>query len=179
MERTLYLEIADIFAEAIDFEHKGERFYREEERLTHDLEGKRMFAKLAGDEAAHAYWLEKWRAGLLATGSIAMLSQQLLNARLGGLRKIRFPAPTAFARSTPDANRLDALNRGIQTEVESRDFYKQAAGLVKEGQGKAIFAHLAEIEEQHRVLLQGEYDYLTNTGIFFGLPDFTLEALVE
>jgi len=164
---------------ALDFERRGEEFYREAGKLTADPTGKQVFAGLANDERAHASWIQRAIDGVQKGGSYPDLQEGLEVRRLGAVRPPDFPAAQAYAAGRPNAHQLDALKRGIQTEVESRDFYAQAAQLTDDPAGRAMFAKLAEVEEEHRFLLKSEYDYLTKTGMYFGVPEFSVEALPD
>ncbi len=169
----------DMLLFALNFERDGERFYREAAELTTDRTGKRMFTKLAADEHEHARWIEQSLQSLRDTGSFPHPGHPALPPDLADLRPPAFPSAEAYAGARPNAHEIDALKRGVRTEEESRDFYAQAAERIADPDGRALLAGLSEVEEGHRVLLQGELDYLTKTGMYFGRPDFSLEAMVE
>jgi rubrerythrin len=48
--------------------------------------------------------------------------------------------------------------------------------LVDDPNARAMYAYLVEQEEGHRMILQGEYDYLAGTGFWFDTQEFNLEA---
>jgi rubrerythrin len=169
--------ISQIISAALAFERQGAQFYQQQVSLTTDPTGKQMFTKLANDELRHAYWLEKMQSEIVQTGSASMPTPNQLATSFGGLTRLDFPAPAAYASGAPDAHQLDALEFGIKIEIESRDFYDRASRQVSDAGAHAVLARFVEVEEQHRILLQGEYDYLTNSGMYFGMPDFTLEGM--
>lgn len=52
----------------------------------------------------------------------------------------------------------EAWRLAIQREQEARDFYAEMADMVEDSALKNLFAHLIEQEENHKRLLEEEYD---------------------
>lgn len=52
----------------------------------------------------------------------------------------------------------EAWRLAIQREQEAKDFYAEMADMVEDSALKSLFAHLIEQEEQHKQLLEQEYD---------------------
>ena len=52
----------------------------------------------------------------------------------------------------------EAWRLAIQREQEARDFYAEMADMVEDSALKNLFAHLIEQEENHKQLLEDEYD---------------------
>ncbi len=52
----------------------------------------------------------------------------------------------------------EAWRLAIQREQEARDFYAEMADMVEDSALKSLFAHLIEQEENHKQLLEDEYD---------------------
>ena len=52
----------------------------------------------------------------------------------------------------------EAWRLAIQREQEARDFYVAMADMVEDSALKNLFAHLTEQEENHKQLLEDEYD---------------------
>lgn len=52
----------------------------------------------------------------------------------------------------------EAWRLAIQREQEARDFYVAMADMVEDSALKNLFAHLIEQEENHKQLLEDEYD---------------------
>jgi rubrerythrin len=55
-------------------------------------------------------------------------------------------------------NLAEAWQLAIQREQEARDFYEEMAGMVEDSALKNLFAHLIEQEENHKQLLEEEYE---------------------
>ncbi|MBI4322606.1 MAG: ferritin family protein [Chloroflexi bacterium] len=161
----------------IENEKSGHSFYTAAAAMTSDPHGKEMFTKLANDELAHLYWLMTVRQSLLATGSFDPEAQKEAEEKGKGVANAIFPRPaTAKAGVKVDTRELDALRRGIDGEKRAVALYREAAEKTTDASGKALFAKLAEWEEDHIRLLEAEYDYITNTGLYFGVSEFILEG---
>lgn len=160
---------------AIDIEKRGHSFYTEASQKTGDPRGRAMFQRLAQDEVRHLAWLNGQKESLQETG-------QWRNVQLTGealsLGQRVFPK-TAGPRSGVKAqtHELEALRRGIQAEKDSMAFYKEMSGKITDPSGRATFLALADEEEKHYFLLQAEHDYLSQSGFYFDMPEFSLEGL--
>lgn len=52
----------------------------------------------------------------------------------------------------------EAWRLAIQREQEARDFYAEMSDMVEDSALKSLFAHLIEQEENHKRLLEKEYE---------------------
>jgi len=174
-------EVMKAIETAIQIEQDGLAFYAEAARQVDDPNGKRMFQSLAKDEAAHLQLFEDAREQLLSGGTWPS-PEQIAAASPGEFGRLSQPSPPIFptgdeVRKTDVPERqLTALQRGIQAEEDSIAFYSEQMEQTADPEGKAMYAYLIEQEQGHRVVLQGEYDYLTNTGFWFDFREFDLEA---
>jgi rubrerythrin len=169
-------QVLEAIETAIQIEKDGLAFYTEAARRTDDPQGKRMFQTLAVDERAHLDLFENAREALLE-GATWLSAEQV--AEISPRRSVRqpiFPAGDAVEAAEVPEYQLDALRRGIQAEEDSIAFYREQMRQTDDPDGKAMYAYLVEQEEGHRVILQGEYDYLTQTGFWFDVREFDLEA---
>lgn len=161
---------------AIQIEKDGLEFYTAAARQTADPSGKKMFQSLARDEAAHLKLFEAVHESLRKDGN--WLSPKQV-AAIGPKRPARppiFPTGNEIKGMQVPERELAALQRGIQAEEDSISFYSEARDKTDDPDGKALYSYLIEQEEGHRAILQGEYDYLTNTGFWFDIREFDLEA---
>ncbi len=60
-----------------------------------------------------------------------------------------------------NADQLRILADAMEVERQGHAFYQEAANLVQDANGKAVFLSIAEDEVEHLKLLQAEYDALT------------------
>jgi rubrerythrin len=169
-------EVLKALETAIQIEKDGLAFYTEAAKQTEDPKGKRMFQTLARDEAAHQELFETTRESLLQEGGWLRTEQILTISPSRSVRAPVFPTGDQIKEVEIPERQLDALRRGIEAERASIQFYSEQRDKVEDPDAKAMYAYLIEQEEGHRTILQGEYDYLTNTGFWFDVREFDLEA---
>jgi rubrerythrin len=161
---------------AIQIEKDGLAFYTKAARQTEDPNGKKMFQSLARDELAHLRLFEDARQALLERGNwlspeeVAAISPKKLD------RPPIFPRGDEVKEAEIPERELAALRQGIQAEEASIAFYSEQVKEVEDPDARAMYAYLIEQEEGHRTILQGEYDFLTQTGFWFDIQEFDLEA---
>lgn len=160
---------------AIQIEKDGLAFYSEAARQTSDPAGRRMFETLARDETAHLRLFESVKASLLEEKGWPTPEQV---AALNPARRLPvFPPVKAGQPLELPQRELAALQRGLRAEEESIDFYTRQMEAAQDADARAMYAYLVEQEQGHRTILQGEYDYMTQTGFWFDAREFTLESM--
>jgi rubrerythrin len=169
-------EVLKALETAIQIEKDGLAFYTEAAKQTEDPKGKRMFQTLAKDEAAHQKLFETARESLLKEGGWLQVEQIEEISPSRSVYAPVFPTGDEINEVEIPERQLDALRRGIEAERASIEFYSEQRDKVEDPDAKAMYAYLIEQEEGHRIILQGEYDYLTNTGFWFDVREFDLEA---
>ena len=161
---------------AIQIEENGLAFYSEMAVQVDNPQAKKMFQTLARDEVAHKKLFERVRQELQESGRwLSAAEVTALSPRT--MRPAVFPVGEAVAGVEVPQRELAALQRGIQAEEESIAFYSQQKDLIDDPAAQEMFDYLIEQEKGHRTILQGEYDYLTNTGFWFDIREFDLEAM--
>ncbi len=161
---------------AIQIEKDGQSFYTQAAQQTNDPKGKKMFQSLARDEAAHLKLFQDTRDALLQG------RDWLSPEEVAAISPRRFERPPIFPKVDKSEGvevpkrQLAALQRGIQAEEASISFYKEQKVQVDDPHAQALYDYLIEQEEGHRTILQGEYDYLTQTGFWFDIREFDLES---
>jgi rubrerythrin len=176
MEMESTPQVLEAIETAIQIERDGLGFYTEAARRTGDPQGKRMFQTLAKDERAHLELFEHAHEALLKGASWLSPEQVAAISPARSIRQPIFPTGDEVAAAEVPEYQLDALRRGIRAEEDSIAFYREQMRQTDDPDGKAMYAYLVEQEEGHRVILQGEYDYLTRTGFWFDIREFDLEA---
>jgi rubrerythrin len=169
------LDALQVVLAAIEVEKRGHRFYTQAAARTKDPRGKAMFQRLASDEVWHRRWLEEQEKALREKGQWQAVETQGAALSLGENIFPKTAGPRSGVR--PRTRELEALRRGIQAEKDSRDFYREAAERTLDPSGRATFLLLVREEEKHLLLLEAEHDYLSQSGYFFDLPEFSIEAL--
>ena len=169
-------EVLQAIETAIQIERDGLDFYTQAAAQTDDPKGKRMFQTLARDERAHLELFENAREMLLDRAEWLTPEQVETISPKTVFRQPIFPTSQAVQAADVPARELAVLERGIQAEEDSIRFYTEQIELVDDPNAKAMYAYLVEQEEGHRMILQGEYDYLAGTGFWFDTQEFNLEA---
>ena len=168
-------ELLEAIDTAIQIEKDGLEFYTKAAKQTDDPKGKRMFQTLAQDEAAHLALFEKTRRTLIEKGDWPAPEQVAAISPGKLIRQPIFPTGDEVETKIPE-RQLAVLRQGIQAEEDSIAFYSEQKIKIDDPDATAMYAYLIEQEEGHRTILQGEYDYLTNTGFWFDIREFNLEA---
>lgn len=155
---------------AMEREKGANKFYREAAETTRDPSGKKTFKWLAKEEGRHLAklgqqfrsvvgdhkWLEwKRRATPIEKSELPPVSEAVGEMKVGAAEK-------------------DALRQAIESEKQSKAFYKQAAESTPDLHGKAMFNALAKEEEGHLALLEEELEWITRSRQYFTLHRFRL-----
>jgi Fur family ferric uptake transcriptional regulator len=138
---------------AIATERSGLEFYTRAARMARDARGKKVFAKLAGEEEEHLGKLETRYRELVAEhpGIEAEPTFLFFKGAAQGL----------FAAGTEELKKgggdRQALLVGIRCERGSHQFFKKYGERFEESEGKRIFLEFADEEKVHCDLLVREY----------------------
>lgn len=137
-----------------------------------DFQGKDMFIRLALDEYAHLELIDNL---LTVTCSAENCLPQPLPESL-----VRPLLPLLSNRNrriqgVTGTDKLNALLAALDAENRARDFYS-ARAQEKEEPVRGLLLYLADMEQAHADLLQAEIDNIQETGFWFYLREFSLEA---
>jgi rubrerythrin len=171
---NMSVSVEEAIKTAIEYETKVRDVYREAEQEAQDPKGKRVLGILAEEEQDHLKYLEhkldEWQktgkveAGLLET---TIPSKEKIEAGIGKLEGMV---------SEPSRHRdaeLKMLNRALQMEIETGDFYRRMVNEMPE-EAQPLFQRFVEIEEGHKAMVQAELDYLNGPGYWFDFREFDL-----
>jgi rubrerythrin len=166
---------AAVLLKAMQWERDGHAFYLAAAEQTQAQAGRSMFLSLARDELQHLQILDGVYRSWLGEGAWPGPEELALE---GSRRWPVFPPPAAAAKVVPArAGELDALRQGIAAEEASIALYEQGLQTASTAQAREVYQYLVRQEEGHRTILQGEYNHLANTGFWFDLREFDLEAM--
>lgn len=166
--------LVTILTQAMQLERDGHAFYLAAAERTQSEAGRRMFLSLARDELHHLSILDGVYRSWLGEGTWPAPEKLALE---GPRRWPIFPPPDKAAEAVPSrTGELDALRQGIAAEEASIALYRQGLEGATTPDAQEFYSYLVEQEEGHRTILQGEYDHLTNTGFWFDIPEFSMEA---
>lgn len=159
---------------AIEYETRVRDVYAEARNRAASDVGKRVFGVLAEEEQGHLDFLQHQLAEWKKSGK---LSPDHLETAIPPSEAITEAAAVLENRLAGDdrGTELKMLQKAYKVEVKTGDFYKK---MVQElgPEGKALFARFVEIEEGHEMIVRAELDVLSNTGFWFDMPEFSLEA---
>jgi len=171
------MTIEEAIRTAIEHETKVRNLYAEAAKSAVDAVGKRVFHVLADEEKDHLDHLRGLLSQLRETGQVTEKALATVipprEAVQHGIQKLRGCLHDR-TRSPDVSGELDLLQRALEVEIETRDFYKRMVNELEE-QGRRAFARFVEIEEGHRAIVEAEIDYLTSTGYWFDFQEFGQE----
>ncbi len=158
---------------AIEIEDNGLLTYLQFARQSKNETGKNMFIRLAMDEHNHRIILEKQLYELLSKGNL-----EVIEIPKSEIEKI-LPAIREKQKRTKDKaelNEVDALNTAFDLERKSAQYYRENAEKSDDKNAKLLFSRLAEWEDSHIDLIQAELDFIDQTGLWFGIPEFYMDG---
>ena len=144
----------DALRVAIATEQSGLAFYTKATKLAKDPRGKRVFAKLAGEEKEHLGTLQT-RYKELVSGAPDLESQPPFLFFKSASRGLFAGGVEELAADGVDDR--EALRIGIRCERESHRFFKRYGERLDESEGKRIFLEFADEERHHFELLVREF----------------------
>ena len=170
-------EALALLKSAIELEKDGYKFYIEAAKKSTDPKGKAIFEQLAKDEIGHEKALVAEYESLHQTGQLIQHPQTPLAKiyKVGDRPKIFSSDPEGKARIKPSTTDLEALRIAMANEKKAVEFFSQARDKSHDPLAKGLYSRLVAEEGSHILLLEGEYDYLTNAGFWLGHQEFTME----
>lgn len=160
---------------AIQMEKDGYDFFIKAARKTRDPKGKYIFNQLARDEIEHLKKLEAALNSLKETGQWIDSKKPIRGYNFLEEPNIFTGEKAEQAKIRVTADDMEALKLAIALEADAIPFYKEKAEKIDDPKGKGVFNSLAQEEENHLAILQGEYDYVSNSGFWCGIQEFILE----
>jgi rubrerythrin len=168
------MDVEQAIKTAIEYENKVRDVYKEAINKAGDDIGRRVFKALADEEQHHVDYLnsrlEIWqKQGRLDYGKLDT-TVPAKSVIASGLEKLR--------GHMKEANRgaeLQMLNRALDVEMETSNFYKKMVAELK-AEPQKMFARFLEIEEGHQAIVKAEIDALTGMGVWFDFVEFDLES---
>ncbi len=164
--------VAQVLAQAMEAEITGFTTYLEFARQTKDETGKNMFITLAREEVDHYEILRRQFSEAFAGKPIEPI--EISQTEIAEL----VPQLDSVAERTAGAegaNELHALKTAINLEREAIDYYTEWSVKAEDATVRETFKNLAQMEEGHFELLRSQLDYISNTGHWFGINQWTME----
>ena len=167
-------EIIEVIKESIKLELDGQSFFKHVADATHNELGKKMFTKLANDEAQHLKVF-----GDIFTKMVGKDWKKYVDdTTLAG----KAPMIEALAKKVESAGKegraseLEAISIAMDLERNAIEFFSNAMQRTNDATAREIFNKIADEERLHYDLLQAQYDYLSNSGYWFDVAEFRMDS---
>jgi rubrerythrin len=142
---------------AIQTEIDAYNFYTKFAERTADPQARAMFERIAQDEVMHLELLRNTKASLEDQEKWISYQAVALDSIQGAPIFSRERVEQNIVAYTSD---LSALRVAYLIEKDAVEFYSHAAEQTGDPNGKRMFLDLVRMEQEHRQLLEGEYQFL-------------------
>lgn len=162
---------------AIDTETQGFAFYTCAAELVKDERGKAVFRRLAKDELDHIRALVSLSKNLTEEGEWLSFKEAVQLGR--GLEEELPIFPTmeeVLGWLSDDPTDTEVLRFGIGIEKRAVDYYSRVLEGADSPEAVAFFSSMVRMEEDHKRLLEWEYDHLVSSGFWCDHQEFTVEG---
>ncbi len=165
-------EVRDVIREAIRLEINGKAFFLHAEVVTHNELGKRMFKRLADDEVRHLDTFSQLFSEVIGGDEWKKLVKE---------EQLKGPSPLIERlklklKKGEKAGELEAMSIGMDLERNAVDFFKKSSKKATDPKAKEIFEKICEEEKLHYVLLQAQYDSVSNNGCWLDVAEFRMDG---
>jgi len=167
-------EIIEVIKESIKLELDGQSFFEHVADATHNELGKKMFMKLANDEAQHLK---------VFSDIFTKMVGEDWKKHVGDLKaKGKAPMIDALAKKVAGAGKegraseLEAISIAMDLERNAIEFFCNAAKKTTDAKARDVFNKIADEERLHFDLLQAQYDHLSNSGYWFDVAEFRMDS---
>ncbi len=168
------MTIEEALVSTLKYEKKVRDHYFHAAKLTDDEQGEAVFQALADEEQGHVDFLESrleiWHEqGILKIEEVksALPTREWIARGKAKMRK------TSLQRDY--SSELKMLKDALKLEIAVSDHYRDLVNRM-EGEARQLFARFLEIEDGHTAVVQAEIDALENSGFWFDIGEFNLEA---
>ena len=165
-------EVREVIRRAINLEINGKAFFEHAEFVTHNELGKRMFKRLAEDEVRHLEAFSQLFSETMGDDEWKKMVKQ---------EELKGPSPLieqlkAKLTKGEKAGEIEAISIGMDLERNAVDFFKKSSKKATDPKAKEIFEKICEEEKLHYVLLQAQYDSVTNNGCWLDVAEFRMDG---
>lgn len=165
-------QVRDVMREAIRLEINGKAFFLHAEVVTHNELGKRMFKRLADDEVRHLDTFSQLFSKVIGGDEWKKLVKE---------EELKGPSPLIEQlklklKKGEKAGEIEAISIGMDLERNAVNFFKKSSKKATDPKAKEIFDKICEEEKLHYVLLQAQYDSVTNNGFWLDVAEFKMDG---
>ncbi len=167
-------EILEVIREAIKLELNGQSFFENVADATHNALGKKMFTKLAQDEAQHLKIFSDIFTNMVGEDWKKHITDIKVNEKAPMIEALAKKVASAGKESR--ASELEAISIAMDLERNAIDFFSGAAKKTTDVEARDVFNRIADEERLHFDLLQAQHDHLTNSGFWFDVAEFRMDS---
>ncbi len=151
---------------ALSLEREEADYYRLAASKTQNPRGKKVFQLLAEEEEKHLEALKKQVESV--EGKNTWLSDEELFDKLV-CKTLKRTKPCDLIPDSPgsDSDGIQALEKAIEIEKKSIEFYERAACDIKHDSASKMFHFLIESEKEHLRELEIQLTFLSSQGIWY------------
>ena len=150
--------LCGVLAAGAEKERAAHDFYTQAAAKTANALGKKMFGRLAEEEARHEQLLRSW-----ALQGACPVNVKFPVHDKDFVARGREKAATAVKPQTTD---LEAIELGQEMERKAIRFYEDGAGGASDAASRDLLLRLKAEEEKHLALLADLYEYMKDPGIW-------------
>jgi len=162
----------DLIKEAIKLEINGRAFFDHAAEVTQNELGKKMFHRLAQEEAKHLETFGKLFSSIMKTDD---WKKQLEKEELTGASSV-IDELSSRMKKAEGKSEIEALRIGMELEQKAIDFFKSCSEGTEDPVAQEIFRKIADEENFHYDLLQAQYDSVTGSGFWLDSAEFKMDS---
>ena len=168
------MTVEEAIKTSIEYEIGVRDVYLEAARTAQHEEGKKLFQLMADEEQCHVDYLgvklDQWNKNGTVTADGLMTAIPSADVIEQGVDKLRDKVG-----GKPGTVEIQWLGKAHAVERETSNFYQRMVDELPDA-AKGLFRRFLEIEEGHLALVQAQIDYVTGTGYWFDVREFSLEG---
>jgi len=165
-------QIKDAIKGAILLEINGHKFFNHAADVTQHDSGKKMFRFLAEEEVKHLKTFTNLFSQILEGEDWKeYISSNELEGEAPLVEKLK-----ERMKREEGKGETEALNIGMQLEMDAINFFQKAAEETDDPVAKKIFREIAEEEKFHYDLLQSQHDSVTKSGFWLDSAEFQMDG---
>jgi rubrerythrin len=155
---------------AVQMEIDGKEFYLKSSQASTNELGKKLLKKLAGEEDIHRKVFEDIYKTISDRKSWPAIKMDSDGGQ--GFVTLLATATREMAREGgPIPTELDAIEKAMDMENKTYDFYKKRSGLAKYSGEKELYEEIAAQEKEHHRALLDYFEFLKNPAAWFVLKE--------
>ncbi len=166
-----------LIREMVDLELNAKRFYEHAAKVTHNETGKKMFKRLALEEAGHIKDVGVIFASALGGDDWKEILQREVKNHAPSKLVAKFEEEVQEWGSENKADETEALRMAMDLERRAIKFFEDLSKkYVDNPAARKLAAKLADEEKFHYDMLQAQHDSVMNVGIWLDEAEFRMDG---